>query len=185
MQTSRRPAMTAILAIAALAMSATPAAADCDPAGPVAEELPVAEIAFVGTVTQVAGGSARFAVEEVWAGTLEREVDILGLAGTVPGRGGPDGGIALAEDDRLWELGAKYLVLPNLHEGALIDHQCTATTEWGPELEALRPADATIHEPTSPEAPTLPLVPLAVLAAVALVGGVSVLAFRRRGDQSA
>jgi hypothetical protein len=165
---------------------AGPVAADCEPAGPIEDELLVASVAFVGTVTQVVGGSAQFAVEEVWAGDVGHEVDVVGGGWFAP-RGGMDARRTVVEDDRTWEVGDTYLVLPVPHEGLLTDNQCTATTEWRPELADLRPADALMREQlvieARSEATTLVSIPLAPVVigvgAMLLVAG-TVIAFRRR-----
>lgn len=177
----RRLAPLALLL--ALPVFASPVAADCEPAGPIDAELPDAEVAFVGTVTHVAGGSARFTVTEVWAGTVGREVEVMGLGVVAPGRGGPEAGTTLVEDDRLWEVGETYLVLPILHEGMLRDHECTATTVWRPELEAFRPQAAEVIEARTGEGAATSRFPLELAAvaaiAVAVLGG-SWIGFRRR-----
>jgi len=171
-----------ILAVTTLAWltAAAPALADCDPAGPIEQELPDAPVAFVGVVTEVAVGSARFAVEEIWAGAVGNAVEVLGL-GAVPGRGGPADGVGLLEDDRVWEVGETYLVLPVVHEGALVDHQCTATTTWRDELAHLRPADARIVGTAGlSESAEFPVTPILIAVVVVAVGVASTIAFRRR-----
>ena len=171
----RFPMAAATLALVLLAPSR--AVADCQPAGPIEQALAAAPVAFVGTVTAVDGPSARFAVAEVWAGSVGADVEVRGL-----GDGGPDTGFGagFSEDDRHWVDGATYLVVPMIDGAILRDHLCTATTEWGPDLEQLRPADARIlaGEPEPAQAP--PVAILAMMAAVAVIGVGALLAFRRR-----
>ena len=143
--------------------------ATAEPAGPLAEALPRAEIAFVGEVLAVVGPAAEIAVEEVWAGSVEETVRVTGMSDRV----------TFGEDDRHWVAGTTYLVVPFVDRGVLRDGICTATVEWSDELAALRPPDAT---GVSPEAATdgelpLPIVALGV-AAAALIA-ISVLVFRR------
>ena len=162
----------ASLALVWLALPAA-AAADCELPGPIEEELSTAALAFVGTVVSTNGPTATVAVREQWIGGVADTVELRGM--------GPDPG-TFSEDDREWTVGQRYLFLPILHEGAIRDNICTATTPWTPELEALRPADARIveAEPGRPEAPPVPIELLAVAAFAALIVGVGILAFRRR-----
>jgi hypothetical protein len=169
------------LLIAALAISwlglAPPAAADCEPAGPVADALRTAPVAFVGTVVAVDGPAARFAVAEVWAGEVGAEVEVRGLSERSIGRS-VDGPQGFTEDDRHWTAGATYLVVPWVEGSVLRDSICTATTEWSDDLTALQPADARILEGLGTVGrPTWLL--LIVIASAVLAAG-SVLAFRRR-----
>jgi len=177
MHPSRRVVATAILAIALLALNAAPAAADCQMAGPIEEELAVAEVAFVGTATEVIGSMARFEVHEVWAGPVGNPVEVHGLTS----------GVEFSEDDRHWEAGMRYLVVPHVEGQVLRDSICSATTEWAEELGDLRPADAVAVGSEGTAATESAGVPTALIAAIGVfvvVAGVSVLAFRRRGDQS-
>ena len=158
----------------------SPATADCQPAGPIEEALPAAPVIFVGTVTEVDGPIATFAVSEVWAGEVGDFVTVRGLFDGLPP---PDGGFgaAFSEDDRQWTAGEAYLVVPLVDDGVLRDNQCTATNEWQPELEALRPADARIvGSAVTTEAVPVPVELILVVGAVLLVAAGSVLAFRRR-----
>jgi len=173
----RRLAATAFLAIAAVASGVAPAAADCQMAGPIDDELAAAEVAFVGTVTDVIQSMARFEVHEVWAGPVGDAVEVHGLTS----------GVEFSEDDRHWEAGATYLVIPYVEGAVLRDSICSATTEWREELGALRPPDAAIvgaGGSTESESDPVPLALIAVLAAVIGVAGVSLLAFRRREEES-
>jgi hypothetical protein len=169
MPSRRRRLAIPALALLLLALGAAPVAADCDVAGPVEEVLPTAEVAFVGTVSEIVGAMARFEVHEVWAGPVGQTVEVHGLAS----------GVEFTEDDRRWEAGTTYLVLPYVEGGDLRDSICTATTEWTDDLEALRPADAVIHAPAeAPEASVSLTIPI-VAAVLAIVALVSIVAFRR------
>jgi hypothetical protein len=164
-----------LCALAAWLTAAAPVAGDCEPAGPPAAALRAAEIAFVGTVVDVAGSTATFEVREVWAGDdVPARVEVHGLAGD----GGDDVPV-FSEDDRVWVRGETYLVLPFPDGGVLRDHICTATSEWTDDLAALRPPDARI--PAEPAvAPGIPA-PMLVTVATALgLGVISYLAFVRR-----
>jgi hypothetical protein len=157
---------------------APPAAADCEPAGPVEEALRTAPVAFVGTVVAMEGPAARFAVAEIWAGEVGPEVEVRGLSND----GGVDSGFGagFTEDDRRWTDGATYLVVPWVDGSVLRDSICTATTEWSDELTALRPANATILESQATGSAEPPVwIPAVAVAALVLAAG-SVLAFRRR-----
>ena len=159
-------------------VTAAPVAADCQPAGPVQEALPAAPIAFVGSVAAVDGPVATFAVREVWAGEVPDTVEIRGLADDA----GVDAGFGagFSEDDRHWAEGETYLVVPFLDGAVLRDSICTATTEWSPELEALRPASARIVGGEEAGGANLPTELVLVGAVVLLVAGASMIAFRRR-----
>lgn len=167
-----------LLALAATAF-AWPVAADCQSAGPIEEALPVAPIAFVGTVTALNGPIATFAVSEVWAGDVPDVVEVRGLSDDV---GGPDAGFGagFSEDDRQWTPGGTYLVVPFVDGAVMRDNACTATTQWRPELEALRPEDARIVSSTATDGAAPPVEVLLVAGVLVLVAGASTLAFRRR-----
>jgi hypothetical protein len=171
MHASRTLIAAAAMGLTLLAVVAAPAAADCQPAGPIQEELPRAEIAFVGTAVDVIGSMATFEVHEVWAGSVAATVEVHGLTS----------GVEFSEDDRRWEAGTRYLVVPIIEGQVLRDSFCTPTTEWQPELAALRPASAQIIGGDTEE--TGVSVPPALLlagAVILVVAGVSALAFRRR-----
>jgi hypothetical protein len=172
------------LLVAAITVFAWPVAADCQPAGPLEDELKVAPVAFVGTVTDTEGGSARFAVEEVWAGDVGPEVEVRGLGWAELPKGAPPagvdiggGGVAFVEDDRVWAFGGRYLVVPWVEGEVLRESACTATTEWRSELAELRPDDAVIF----PEAPEsgIPLPLIVAGVAILVVGLGSAVAFRK------
>jgi hypothetical protein len=163
------------------ALVSSPVTADCQPVGAPEEVLPTAPVAFVGTVTALDPGVAHFTVLEVWKGDVAEAVDVNGLWMPHPRGPGPAGP---AEDDRPWALGGTYLVIPQIDDGALLDHICTATVEWSAELAALRPADAVVHA-AGEEASAAFEIPTPVLVAIAaalVVASASVLAYRRRGQ---
>jgi hypothetical protein len=166
-----RHALPLVLALALVAIHG-PVAADCQPAGPPAEVLPNAEVAFVGEVVNVAGPRARFAVTEVWAGEVGEVVEVRGIMDNVD----PN---AFGEDDRQWTVGNVYLVIPFVDGNVLREHICTSTVEWQPELAELRPGDAEVAESPADQG-GVPLPLLAVTAIGVVVAGVSALAFRRR-----
>lgn len=173
------------LAIGLLAIwlvGAAPVAADCEPAAPLEQVLPKADVAFVGTVTTFEGSVATFAVREVWAGDVADSVSVRGFFEVLGGRAGLQvgGGAPVGEDDRLWTVGETYLVVPWIDGAILRDSICTATTAWSPDLEPLRPADARILGAEEPEATPIPpaLILLGTVALVVLAA--SALAFRRR-----
>jgi hypothetical protein len=179
-----------ILAFVALAIPA-PVAADCEPASSVKEALAATQVAFVGTVVfKPDGPGAALEVEEVWVGEFAATVEIHGLGFNAEGQ--------LGEDDRNWQLGARYLVIPYVgDDGLLRDHICTATTKWRAALADLRPPDAQAPEPVAtPIAaevvppltsapPTIPLLPIAAatLALLILIGA-AMLAFRGTGGRT-
>jgi hypothetical protein len=178
MRFSRLSAAAAIGVAMTWLAGAAPVGADCQPAGPVQEALPAAPIAFVGVAASVEGPVATFAVREVWAGEVPDMVEVRGLADDV----GVDVGFGagFSEDDRQWWPGDTYLVVPIVDGAVLRDSICTATTEWSPELEALRPANARIVGGEEPNGARLPTEVILIGAVLLVVTGASVLAFRRR-----
>ena len=172
MRTRRLLPIPLALAVA-LAFGAGTVSADCELAGPLDDVLPAAPIAFVGTVVEVAAPVAFFEVREVWAGEVGHTVEVHGLTS----------GVQFSEDDRQWEAGATYLVLPYSDGGVLRDSICTATTEWTDDLAALRPADAT-HPCTRRTGPRVGAhgAPGSSPWSSQLVAGISWVAFRRSGE---
>jgi hypothetical protein len=176
------------LALAGL-MLASPAVADCEPAGPIEEELATAPVVFVGRVISIDGAIATFAVREAWSGAVPEEVEVHGLL-SQPARerkpSGPAGdgfdmrnGSDESEDDREWGVGLDYLVVPIVDGGLFRDSICTATTRWSEKLAEFRPAGL---EPalTGPVAAG-PLLPIVLAASgVLLLIGAGLFAFRRR-----
>jgi len=148
---------------------AMPVTADCQPAGPLEEALADAPVAFVGTAVEVVRSMARFEVHEVWAGAVANGVEVHGLTS----------GVEFGEDDRGWEAGTKYLVVPFIDGQVLRDSICTATTEWSAEVELLRPEDARVLSAETADGATIdPAVVLAGLVILVLAGA-SAIAFRR------
>ena len=173
-----RTLVSPALMLAWLAL-AVPAIADCERPGPLDVMLPDAQVAFVGTVVEVDGPAAIFAVREVWAGAVADTIEVRGLSDQV---GGPDAGFGagFSEDDRHWTEGMTYLVIPWVDGGVLRDSICTATTEWQAEFEDLRPANARIVAASEEPPATVPAPILIVGAGVLILTLASVLAFRRR-----
>ena len=166
------------VASSAWLLAPSSALADCEPAGPVDQALSEAEVAFVGTVLAVDGPVATFTVHEVWTGEVGDTVEVRGSFDEL---GAPDAGsgAGFSEDDRRWNLGTTYLVVPWVAEGVLRDHICTATTEWTSELGSLRPAGVRVATPPEPSA-GIPSPILILLVTVGFVAVASLLAFRRR-----
>ena len=170
-----RSLISATLALAFAAVAA-PVQADCALAGPPADVLPTAEIAFVGEVIGVAGPTATFQVREIWAGgDLAPIVEVHGLTDDGADKNLP----VFSEDDRIWTPGTTYLVLPYADLGVLRDSICSATTEWTDDLAALRPADARMVAAPETADPSIPAPILVIGAAVIALVGASLLAFRR------
>jgi hypothetical protein len=183
--TSIRPSIAAsAIALGILGFVTWPVAADCELMGAVEDVLPTAQVAFVGTVASVEGPAAQFEVHEVWAGTIQPGVVVRGALDEP----GPDAGFGagFSEDDRHWDVGTTYLVLPYADGGTLRDNVCTATVAWTDDLADLRPADAEIYTGTDGPAATgsfsIPAPLIVAAAAVVGMGLVSLLAFRRRGE---
>ena len=173
-----RTLISIVLMLAWLATAGV-VAADCEPAGPIEQVLPAARVAFVGTVVATEGPVATFEVTEVWAGEVGTSVEVRGLSDDVAG---PDAGFGagFTEDDRQWTEGATYLVVPFIDGGVLRDHICTATTEWSPELDELRPTEARTLTPAEAAPAGVPMPVLLIGAMLVAVAGAAVLAFRRR-----
>ena len=156
----------ALLALPWLLLAA-PVAADCQMAGPLAEELPRAPVAFVGEVTAVNGSTATFAVREVWKGEVGPSVEVGGAF--------DDG--RFGEDDRGWNVGATYLVLPYLDGTMLRDTICSATTAWTDDLARLRPAGSESPAQAAPAGPSMILLGIGLVAVI--FAAISWIAFRR------
>ena len=181
-----RSALVALAAVASLA-AAAPAAADCQMAGPIEGELRLAPVAFVGRVTSSEGAVGRFAVSEVWAGNVAATVEVRGVSDIGGGRAEPEAGapFPIGEDDRLWTVGATYLVIPTVEGDVLRDSICSATAEWVPELAELRPPDARILAVDGQDSGGgIPLPAIVVLGSLAVVGVLSLVAFRARDGEA-
>lgn len=120
--------------LAALLAIPAPALADCAVPPPLEVSLKTADLVFVGTVSGIEadGHSATFEVEEIWRGDVPATVQVAG--GENPAQP--------AEDDRTFELGTKYVVIPSLRDGRLVDSLCSGTTPWDDSYAAIRPVDA-------------------------------------------
>src|SRR5699024_10709686 len=121
-------------------------------AGPptVEGELARADLAFVGTVTELtnAGRWATFTVDDLWKGDLDSPaVDVHA------GPADPGGGVISASSvDRTYELGVRYLVfaydptshgyLPTWGTSGFEDNNCSGTQPYSSSLDTFRPADA-------------------------------------------
>jgi len=186
--TGRGLAASCGLAVTFSCFVSGPVLADCQPVDSVEAALEAAEVAFVGTVLQTTPGEgAVFRVEEAWVGQLGSTIEVGGMNG-----GGRRAGVrpnpevpalppvpaGFAEDDRIWEVGGRYLVIPYRVEGRLVDHICSGTTPWSNELAALRPPTATVAGPTA--ATALPPWTVLIAGALALILTLAGwLAFRR------
>jgi hypothetical protein len=163
--------LVATAAVVAWLALPRPALADCQPAGPLAQELARAPIVFVGTAvdTGVDGAPpATFLVEEVWVGQLPAEsVRVRGLSVDE----------TFGEDDRGWRRGARYLVVPIVDGNVLRDSICSATTEWRPELAAFRPSGL----PSSDTGIAVPLLPILAVAAFVVALLAAFLGYDRYG----
>lgn len=151
--------LVTVAAILAWLAVPAPAAADCQPAGPLAQEIATAPLVFVGTVVEAGNRDGAppvtLRVDEVWVGQVPEMVTIQGLSDDQ----------SPVEDDRLWQVGVRYLVVPIFDADVLRDHMCTATTEWLGEYAALRPGNP---PPATVAEGAFPFVPLVV--GVALLG---------------
>lgn len=155
------------LAVAITALLPGSASADCQPPASIEAALAAAPVVFVGTVTGTLGVSgARLEVVEVWKGSLPGAIEVRGMADGV-----------LLEDDRSWQVGQRYLVVPRVSGGILRDDICTATTPWRDELAILRPASVRAGGGGGSGVSGAVLVAVGVLAVLAI----SAFAFRRAG----
>lgn len=119
---------------AALASMALPAPAAACPTQDLASALRTADVAFVGTVEGVSNGVATVNVSEVWRGLdLPAVVEVAVASPDAPG--GSTG-------ERIFQVGARYLLLPFLSEEGLEDGACSLTQPWTDALAKLRPATA-------------------------------------------
>ena len=152
------------------ALADTTGVADCAPVAPL-EKSVFSELVFVGRVTEVANGgrSATVEVSEVWRGDIPPSVTV-------------DGGFNpadVAEDDRIFDVGATYLFIPSVIDTRIVDGVCSPTVQWTDDLGRFRPADA--HGPSLARSvngsnPLAFLGDLAgPIATTALVGGAALL----------
>lgn len=129
-------------------------------------QVNVADVVFVGTLTGAddKGGRATFAVEEVWTGDLPAVVEVTGSPGQWSGQPGA----------------TRYLVIASVGAGGLeVGGDCKGYgVPWDPSMAAERPSGA--HPPRSSSTSDglpVPLLVLGGLAAVLVV--VSLIAFRQ------
>lgn len=144
------------LAVAACGGASDVADTDCADPERAADQVRVASIVLLGTVTAWDGTTARFEIGEIWRGPdLANEVDIT------------------PEDGRAFTTGVEYLVFPSYSASPLVDRPCSATTRWVAELEELRPATARVPGASPADDADLPwewAIAGGVLAAVLLAG---------------
>jgi hypothetical protein len=178
-----------LIMLLAFPLLTSPVAADCEPAGPIEDELATAPVVFIGRVIFIDGADATFAVGDVWSGAVPEEVKVHGLLSQParelkligPAGDGFDmrGGSDESEDDREWGMGLDYLVVPIVDGGVLRDNICTATTRWSDELAEFRPAG--LEFALSGPVAAGPLLPIVLTASGLLVLlGAGVIAFRHR-----
>jgi hypothetical protein len=72
------------------------------------------------------------------------------MPATVTILGGTDPRRAM-EDDRILEAGVRYVFVPFVIDGRLVDNICSATTPWVDDFAAVRPAG--VQTPTRSAAP--------------------------------
>lgn len=153
---------------------------------PVEERLSEFTYVFKGRVIGLRDDdrTARFAVEEVWRGTLGPETVVYG---------GPEQDAGFGETvatsvDRSWTGGATYLVFAGTEPRGLVDNACSPTQEWTDELAAARPVDWT--EPDRSLAAddgsgTIGELGIVALVLVALLGAVGAAVSVRRRRRTA
>jgi hypothetical protein len=166
-----RAGAAAALVASLLLGSAAPAVASCIMPPPIEDAIRDADVAFVGTVTNVAndGRWATVAVAEVWAGP--------DLPSIVQVRGGPDPG-TFSSVDRAFTARTTYLFLPGISEGAIHDSACSSTMEWTDDLARLRPATARLPVGAEPESGAgSSFDPGALLLPAALILGAGIVVF--------
>jgi hypothetical protein len=133
----RRAAIVFVTVAVAAAVLAAPAAASCVmPQGSLKERLAKEKIVFVGTVAnvQAQGRLAHVAVESVWRGDVEDEVEVTG--GTLASN-------TASSVDRSFKTGERYLFVPYRGNGKKFeDSSCSDTQKWRPQLARLQPANA-------------------------------------------
>lgn len=151
-----------VMALAAAIVVVTPGTAFASCAEPIgdAEAIARAETVFVGRVvdTDFGGRLATFEVEEVWKGTVGREVLVSGgpsIKDMADARA--RGEEMITSVDRNFVLGETYLVVSSGTDGAaLLDNACSNTQPFAAALSDLRPADAYLPDTTVPGTTTAP-----------------------------
>ena len=126
--------------------------------------------AVTGVGITLSEPQARLARERLAAAGVADRVEVRGLTDL------PE--TMVGEDDRQWQAGSTYLVFPIVDGDVLRDSICTATSEWTPELEQFRPADARLVAGDGSE--PAPIGPIAVGVVILAVAGASAFAFRRQ-----
>jgi hypothetical protein len=125
--------------------------------------MPAARVVFLGTVTAVdTQGATTYRVEEIWKGTnISNPVTVYPVVDPALGRAtGPT-----------HQIGMRYLVFPTVDsDGNLRDPDCSPTSVYRAEFDALRPAGA--HAPQGPPTSGIPgETPVAAIFLVILVFG--------------
>ena len=174
--------LAAAIAVVALTLSPTPAAAACAAppgAGGLQAAIAAAPLVFVGAVTSTSSNDrvAVVRVESIWKGPRIPE--------TVVVSGTPEPGAAATSVDRTYSRGQRYLFFPYTSASPFQDSSCSATRPYTSDLDQLRPAGAVAPHPgtSSPDASSPAAWPWLVAIGVALmmVAAGVVLFVRRRG----
>jgi hypothetical protein len=162
------------------APAATPALASCATTPSIDEAVLLGDVVFVGTVTRTENGGrwATVRVEERWSGARS-------LDDTVEVHGGSEPGTATSIDRAY--VRTRYLFVVRHGDGFLEDDQCTATTQWTPDLARLRPIDVSpapdvAANAASSELDLEPLLPVGALIGALVIAVISyVFILRARG----
>lgn len=180
------------LVVAVSLLISRPAAASCLSAESVAASVANAEVVFVGTVLSTANRDrvAQVRVEEVWKGRiLSDQVEVHGTPFAPQDN-------AATSVDRTFRPGVRYLFVPRGESASpaasgvpvFEDGLCTATQEYHPNLDGLRPASDHPAAPgrvhgegsASGRGARVPVLPVAVaMAAVAVAMGLGVVGLIR------
>ncbi|MDJ0923971.1 MAG: hypothetical protein QNJ77_05370, partial [Acidimicrobiia bacterium] len=128
----RHLAIAALLAMCSgllIVGGAGPARGACSADGDMVKALTEAEVVFVGSVYSVSSHDriAVMEVLEIWKGPI--------LQATVGVHGGNASSSAVRPDDRTFEAGRTYLVVPTNGEPPFVDSLCTATQLYRPTGE--------------------------------------------------
>jgi len=178
----RRVLVGLLVATSPMLVAPTTASASCVVVPSVEGGLALADVVFVGTVVELDnhGRYATFAVDELWKGSVDAEVEVRGGPPDPPGA--DNGSFVVSSIERRYELGTRYLVTAfegDQHtgdEGGLSDNNCSGTAEWSEELAQFRPVDAIMMTPDGSDAPPYVLI---ALTTVFVAGGCLYLLFRR------
>ena len=174
-----RPAHLSAASLLAIVLGLLPAAAraSCAEFPPLEQHLEQAAVVFVGTIADLADDdrTALVDVEEIWrGGPMPAQVTVYGSAA-------PDDP-GMTSVDRTYTDSGRYLFAVTVDEqGRLRDDSCTATREWSPDLDKLRPATVVTPAPAEDERDGgLPVPVVGVATLLLAIGAVSVFAFRAR-----